>query len=289
MGSKEALLIGGTGTLGHALTPILLSDGFNVTVISREELKQKQFKKKYPDARMVLADVRDYSSLVRHCIGKDAVFHLAAMKHVDMAEDHVEESIKINLLGSLNVAKACIEGNVGAAALSSTDKAVLPVNAYGMCKGLSEKYWQNCNEWSETTFNVFRWGNVLGSRGSVIHAFVETLTQEKKVYITDPEMTRFWIHIDDVARFMVDNHDNATEDCLFIPAMKAASVTRLAEITAQFLGIRNFEIKITNARKGEKIHESLDHMEGMYTVNSNEVEQFSDEELFKLIERTLFK
>ncbi len=283
--SKEALVIGGTGSLGKALIPLLLKRGFGVSVLSREELKQKQLVSEFPAVKANLGDIRDYDSIAPHCLGKDVVFHLAAMKHVDMAEANIEESIKINLLGSLNVAKACLAGNVGYAALSSTDKAVLPINVYGMCKGLSEKLWQDYNKYQATSYSVFRWGNVLGSRGSVLHAFLKTLREEKCVYLTHPEMSRFWIHIDDVAKFMLDNYDELNGG-VHIPPMKGAPVVRLATITAQYLGIRKYDVKTMPMRPGEKIHEWLDYHDDEFQLKSCD-EQYSDEELFALVKRTL--
>lgn len=283
--AKECLIIGGTGTLGRALIPLLTHKEFEITVLSREELKQKQLLSTFPRVKCVLGDIRDYESIDEHCFGKDLVFHLAAMKHVDMAEVNIEESIKINLLGTLNVAKACLKGHVGDAVFSSTDKAVLPINVYGMCKGLSEKLWQDYNKFNATNYSVFRWGNVIGSRGSVIHSFVKSLKDHRKVYITDLDMTRFWIHIDDAARFMVDAYDDRAAP-VKIPPMKGSPITKLAELTAQYLGIKNYSVIKSGTRPGEKIHECLDYHDGGFELHSND-NLYTDEELFSLIARTL--
>ena len=283
----NVLIIGGTGTLGHALVPRLLREGHNVTVFSREEIKQKKMASLYPECRYVLGDIRDYESLVPHCFGKTAVFHLAAMKHVDLAEVNLTECIKINLLGSMNVAKACLEAGVDYAVLSSTDKAVLPINAYGHCKALSERIFFDANGKGHTLFSVFRWGNVLGSRGSVLHAFTETLKKEKKVYITHFDMTRFWIHIEDAAAFMLSNYAFGNNNQVYIPPMKAAPLVALASATAQYLGVSDYKIESIPIRPGEKLHEWLDYHDPNFEMKSNNSEVYTDEELLGLVARTL--
>lgn len=281
----SALVIGGTGTLGHAIVPLLLRKGIKVTVLSREELKQKKMKLLYPEVKFVLGDVRDYDSIYEHCLGKTIVFHLAAMKHVEIAEENVSESIKINLLGTHNVARACRTASVSHAVFSSTDKAVLPINVYGMCKAASERLWLDYNRNGEGGFSVFRWGNVLGSRGSVIHAFVSSLQNKGHVNITHPQMTRFWIHIDDAARFMVDNYKDPG---VHIPPIKAAKVTDLAQACATYLNVFHYAINYIGVRPGEKLHECLDYDELQnFNWTSNTVEPFTKEELYNLVERTL--
>ena len=283
----DALIIGGTGTLGHAVAPLLLAKGYHVSVISREELKQKKMRALYPEIKFILGDVRDYESIAIPMLGKDLVLHFAAMKHVDLAEENILESIKINLLGTQNVAKACYGGSVGQAVFSSTDKAVLPINVYGMCKGISERLWLDYNNHGATEYSVFRWGNVLGSRGSVIHAFKETLLKEKKAYITDMGMTRFWIHIDDAAKFLVDNVPFAPKDGVLIPPMKAAYVKDVARAVAAYLGIVDFSFVNIPIRPGEKLHESLDYHDPDKELKSSTAEHYTAAELYRLVERTL--
>lgn len=285
LGDKEKILIvGGTGTLGKALLSIIPISS-EITVLSREEIKQQQLKRLFPKVKFVIGDIRDYESLKPHFLGKTTVFHLAAMKHVDVAEENPEEAIKINLLGSLNVAKACIESNVGYCAFSSTDKAVLPINTYGMCKGVSEKYYFHLNKTQDITrFSVFRWGNVLGSRGSVLHSFLESLKTKKEVNITDARMTRFWVDIKDVARFILDRYEDAPKDEALIPPMKASRVIKLAELCARSLGLNNYKINYTGIRPGEKIHECL-RSEHDFCVRSDTIEHYSDEEILEMIER----
>lgn len=282
--NKRILIIGGTGTLGRALLDILTKDKKNeITVLSREELKQKETAKLFPTVKYFLADVRDYESLKPHFIAKDTVFHLAAMKHVEMAEANPEESIKINLLGSVNVAKLAIECQIDHCVLSSTDKAVLPINTYGMCKALSEQYFFSMNQLGLTHFSVFRWGNVLGSRGSAIHSFLYSLKKEKTIYITDPRMTRFWIDIKDAAKFMNENYQTASKMAPTIPQMKAMSVVKVADLCAQYLGVRDYKVVSSGIRPGEKLHECI-YSDHDYCIRSDNAPECSGEEILKMIE-----
>lgn len=283
---RNVLIIGGTGTLGQALLRQLVpTNEYNITILSREELKQKKLRETYPGCKYVLADVRDYESLLPHVYNKEVVFHLAAMKHVELAEENPEESIKINLLGSLNVAKACIQSGVPYGVFSSTDKAVLPVNVYGMCKGLSEAYFLHQNmEQNITLFSVFRWGNVLGSRGSVIHSFLRSLKERKEVVLTDSRMSRFWIDIDEAASFIIDNYEKADGKEVLIPPMKAAKIVKIAELCARFLGLKNYNIRYSGIRAGEKLHETL-YTSHESCLRSDTCLEYGDEELLEMIGR----
>jgi FlaA1/EpsC-like NDP-sugar epimerase len=286
MKKEEILIIGGTGSLGKAMLSFLLPCAIrrNITILSRDELKQQEFKKLYPDIKCVLGDIRDKRSILPHCIGKHKVFHFAAMKHVDMAELNPEESIKINLLGTMNVAESCIEGKAKYCIFTSTDKAVLPVNVYGMCKGISERYLirQNFNQKS-THFSVFRWGNVFGSRGSVIHSLISSLLKHKVINITHPEMTRFWIELDDVCEFILNKYYTFHASPL-IPEMKAASILRIAERCAHYLGIKDYKVNIIGIRDGEKIHECIETSHN-HCIRSDSSEQLTDREIDKMINK----
>lgn len=280
----EVLIVGGTGTLGKALLSLIGNHKkYRVTVLSREELKQKQLMDLYPDVRFVLGDIRDADSLGIHFLGKEAVFHFAAMKHVDMAEHNPEESIKINLLGSLNVAKAAVNAGVRHCVFSSTDKAVLPINNYGMCKALSENYFLTQNTIQDITkFSVFRWGNVLGSRGSVIHGFLSSLKESKTVRITDARMTRFWIDIRDCAKYILEHYDSAEKYSAMIPPMKSCRIVKIAELCARYLGINDYKIEYTGIRAGEKIHETIFSSHEV-CYRSDTTEEYSDDELLEMI------
>lgn len=280
------LVIGGTGTLGKAVIAKLYKKNENadITIYSRDELKQKQVQALYPKLNCIIGDVRDSSALIVASANMDAIFHFAALKHIEIAEANPEECIKTNVLGTINVARCATVNGVSDVVFSSTDKAVLPINTYGFSKAISEKYLLDLNSKSNTHFSVFRWGNVLGSRGSVIHSFVETLKKEKKLYITDPKMTRFWIDIDDAAEFILSEYRHAER--IMIPNMKAARVVKLAEMTARYLGITDYTMHYTGIRPGEKYHEVLwsDHD---HCIRSDTIEDYSDEELLDLIDRTM--
>lgn len=274
------LILGGTGTLGRALTQKLLEDKSNeVICFSRCELKQKEMRgdfKNDPRLHFILGDIRDHGALRRACVAVDTVFHVAALKHVDVLEENPEESVKTNIIGTMNVADAAELAGVSHVVFSSTDKAVSPVNAYGMSKAISEKILLNRNQAGRTHFSVFRWGNVTGSRGSVLHAFAKSLTTEKEARITHPEMTRFWITIEDAVEFMLANYKTASG--VMIPPIKAASVANLIKATAIVLGVEEYKTVITGVRPGEKLHESLDeHM------HSDDWELYTMTELVDLV------
>jgi UDP-N-acetylglucosamine 4,6-dehydratase len=278
------VIFGGTGTLGHALARVIVdeSPSASVAIVSRCELRQKEMKEKFPSFRYVIGDVTntDWAEQLPG-YGITSVFNLAAMKHVDISELNVRRCVDINYMGTVNTYQWAAQ-RVGAAtyAYSSTDKAVLPINAYGMAKGLGERYLAD-----KKNAAVFRWGNVLGSRGSVLHAFARSIKATGTAYITDEEMTRFWIHIDDVARFMWKNHRVMTKDEAHIPPMKGASVMRLAQAVGEAMG-RDVTFRVTGIRPGEKIHECL-RTGHDYCLTSENCEQFTDSELLELVREVL--
>lgn len=254
------LILGGTGTLGRALTAELLKHGDTKSIVcfSRDELKQKEteafFKSKKLSFR--IGDIRDSGAVGCAMTGVDAVFHVSALKHVDTIEANPEESVKTNVLGTMNVANAAISLGVPQVVFSSTDKAVAPVNVYGMCKGISERILLGHNKTqTRTKFSVYRWGNVAGSRGAAPHYFAKTLQEEKRAYVTDAEMTRFWIRIEDAVKFMITTYQES--DGIMVPPMKSSKVTDMVEAIARLKGVSEYETKIVGLRPGEKIHESI--------------------------------
>lgn len=260
----KSLIIGGTGTLGQELTRQLLQEVDNeVVILSRCELKQRQMYEAFNrDVRIkfVLGDIRDKTTLTRAIFGRgfDVIFHVAALKHVDVLEENPEESVATNVLGTINVADVAIEAQVPHVVFSSTDKAVDPINAYGMSKGLSEKILYRRNEiQTSTKFCVFRWGNVIGSRGSAIHFFAKTLKETNTVFLTDSRMTRFWIKIEEAVRFMLDNYKTAPLAAAAIPEMRSAPIYTLACAVAQHVGAKDMNIVNIGFRRGEKMHEQI--------------------------------
>lgn len=281
----KIVIVGGTGTLGNALVEALT--GHELVVFSRDELKQQQMKAKWPGIRYVIGDIRDKMSLRPVVAGADVVFHVAALKHVDVLEQNPTEAIKTNVLGTINVAEACMEGGVRHVVFSSTDKAVTPINTYGMTKAISERYLLNLNaQQDRTRFSVFRWANVMGSRGSVVHTFAASLRESGEVKITDPRMTRFWLHINDAVRFMLDHYENASLTEVMIPRMKSSTVLELAEATRKAVGVDKMAVSFCGIRPGEKIHETMFSSHD-YCLRSDTAERYTEDELVDLIRRSI--
>jgi len=289
---SDVLIIGGTGTLGQELTRQLLKKDpkANITIMSRDELKQQAMKRTFADykkVRYVLGDIRDRDSIRRAIDDTEAIFHVAALKHIDVCEENPVETFRTNVDGTVNVAEVAMERCVRHMVFSSTDKAVMPINVYGHTKAIGERYLLGLNQrQSMTRFGVYRWANVLGSRGSVVHRFAETLLQHKRVDITDPEMTRFWLRIEDAAEFMLSSYERAPMSRVNIPPMKAASVLRLAAAIAKALGIKAYKVNVIGMRPGEKVHEAIDSTpKGLLT--SDTAAQYSDEELEAMVRQVV--
>lgn len=286
------LVVGGTGSLGKALVKRLLIEGNNeIKIVSRSELNQKQMSQEFGfDDRLtfVLGDIRDRDSMFRHFSGIDVAFCFAALKHVDVMEENPEESVKTNILGTINMADAAQSCRVPHVVFSSTDKAVDPVNVYGACKFISEKILFRRNELQLTTkYTIFRWGNVLFSRGSALQSFTDSLKSSGKVKITDREMTRFFIRIEDAVEFMLKNYQTADRGKPSIPDMKAANILTIVECLADILGLSSYEIEDMPVRRGEKLHEAIRSAHEDPNANSLHWEKFSKEELKSLIERSI--
>lgn len=285
----RAAIIGGTGTLGRALTESLRKDYYNVSILSRCELKQAQMREEIndPGVNYTVGDIRDYDSVYRFLkngMTFDVVYLVAALKHVDVLEKNPEEAIKTNVLGTINAANACEELKISSLVFSSTDKAVDPINAYGMSKGLAESILlSRNNKQAITRYSVFRWGNVIGSRGSVIPKFIQKLKSGELLTVTDPDMTRYWIKIEDAVKFMRKNHLNASTFEAEIPDMKAASVKDVILALADNLGVKNAKYRTIGNRGGEKKHEFLTSQHSDFPMSSETSEKYTHEELCKLL------
>lgn len=252
-------IAGGTGTLGNELVRQQAAR-HNITIFSRDELKQQEMKRQFPGCRYIIGDIRDRNSIRRALISSkpDVVFHVAALKQVDTCEANPRECIETNVTGTVNLAEACIECSVPYMAFSSSDKACLPVNIYGQCKAVSERFLLSLNQQQfETKFTVFRWGNVVGSRGSAIPMFVKRIRDNQKVPITDEKMTRFWISIEEAASFFFTNFRFHLSESPIFPEMKSASVVEVVRSIGRLMGKHNPEFSIVGIRPGEKIHETL--------------------------------
>lgn len=287
------LILGGTGTLGQELARKLLLNPRTerVTIFSRCELKQKQMQSDFghhPLLHFRVGDIRDKESLLSACRKIDVVFHVAALKHVDVLEENPEESVKTNILGTMNVAEAAIKCGVQFVVFSSTDKAVDPINVYGMSKGISEKILLRQNEiQNETTFLVYRWGNVIGSRGSVVGRFVEDLKKFNRVYLTSLEMTRFWIRIEDAVEFMLSTYSQHPGNEVMIPEIKSATLPQVVRVLAKITGVDHYSMQVVGVRRGEKLHEALRSEHDYDPLNSETSDAYSDEELEAIFKDTV--
>lgn len=284
------LILGGTGTLGKALTrELLMKPESRVTIFSRDELKQQEMRAEYrSDSRLSFAvgDIRDRDAL-RSVMGRgfESVLHVAALKHVDVLEANPEESVKTNILGTINAADAAVEARIPYFAFSSTDKAVDPINVYGFSKAISEKllFARNNRPGGITRFSVYRWGNVVGSRGSAIHAFAKGLKERGQVDITHSDMTRFWIRIEDAAHYMIRSFRSAFMSEPMLPPIKAAPVLTVVDVIAELLGVKDMEVNFIGMRPGEKMHEALKSAHANAPLTSDGGPQYTRDELKALI------
>jgi len=246
----KIFITGGTGTLGKTLLPHLLSDGHQVIVYSRDEQKQAQLPH---DLGLVkyLGCVRDYRRVIEASRDCDLVFHLAALKMVDVGETNPEEFIHTNIVGTQNILYAQRVNKIPKVVLVSTDKAVAPINLYGATKLAAERLVLR-----NPSNAVCRYGNVLGSRGSVVPKFIASLKAGKRIEITDSHMTRFWITAQDAANFVLRAGLIGAKHGLLIPEMKAYPIVDLAEVLGKILG-ESPRFTDIGLRPGEKIHEQL--------------------------------
>ena len=279
---KKVLITGGTGSLGHALTQrILNSDVEQIRILSRNEFKQVSMESLIRDERLrfLIGDVRDKERLVRALEDVDIVFHAAALKHVPKVEYNPFEAIKTNVQGSQNVIDACIENDVERAVCIGTDKAVSPLNTYGATKLLMEKLFITARRYSNpekhrTKFFAVRYGNVFGSSGSVIPKFIQQINKNEKITITDPNMTRFSITMNQALDFILKATKNGHGSEIFIPKVKAYSLQQIVDILSNLTKTK--EHTIIGIRPCEKQHESL--------INSDEMRySWSYENMFMLL------
>jgi UDP-N-acetylglucosamine 4,6-dehydratase len=256
MEGRKILITGGTGSLGHALAKRLLLDKSieKVIVYSRDEYKQSLMEGVFPDERLrfFIGDVRDKNRMVRALQGVDTVIHAAALKRVPSLEYNPTEAVKTNVLGTMNVVEACFTAGVSTAVLISTDKAVNPVNLYGATKLTGEKIFLAANAFNRTKFTAVRYGNVIGSRGSVIPLFQRLAKEGDNVFpITSIDMTRFWITLDEAVDLVFYAIENPIPKVIVphIPSMKIVDVAEAVSPDCEF--------KCIGKRAGEKLHETL--------------------------------
>jgi len=259
---KKLLITGGTGSFGNAvLHRFLDTDIKEIRVFSRDEKKQDEMRNRLKNTKVkfYLGNVRDYDSIMPAMQGVDLVFHAAALKQVPSCEFFPLEAVRTNTLGAENVMNAALECGVRSMIVLSTDKAVYPINAMGMSKALMEKMMvakaRMCND-SSTLFCGTRYGNVMGSRGSVIPLFISQILSGQAITVTDPRMTRFMMSIDDALDLVVYAFENGNPGDIFVQKAPAATIGTLANALKKLFKANN-EIQIIGTRHGEKLYETL--------------------------------
>ena len=256
----SVLITGGTGSLGKALVSFLLNETKvrRIAIFSRDELKQHQMKIEFENnsrLRWFLGDIRDLERLKRALHGVDYVIHAAALKQVDTGEYNPGEFIKTNVLGSQNVIDASIDTGVKKVVALSTDKASSPINLYGATKLTADKLFIAANNYSisyGTSFAVVRYGNVMGSRGSVIPFWQDMARKNLPLPITDLEMTRFWISLEQAIRFVIDSFELMQGGELYVPRIPSMKIVDLALAVAP-----KAKLEEIGMRPGEKLHEEM--------------------------------
>lgn len=260
MQDSSILVTGGTGSFGKAFIRYALDnfDPRRIVIYSRDELKQYEARQLFADdprLRWFIGDIRDQDRLRRAMHEVDYVVHAAALKQVDTAEYNPFEYVKTNIVGSQNVVEASIDAGVKKVVALSTDKASSPLNLYGATKLAADKLFQSANHYAAsyvTRFSVVRYGNVMGSRGSVIPFFRKLAAEGKPMPITDSRMTRFWITLPQAVEFVVDSFDQMQGGELYVPRIPSMKILDLVEAIAP--GSETYEIGI---RPGEKLHEEM--------------------------------
>ncbi|SFM23617.1 UDP-N-acetylglucosamine 4,6-dehydratase [Gracilibacillus orientalis] len=255
--NKVVLITGGTGSFGKKITKRILETTVRkVIIFSRDELKQYEMKQELTDDRLrfFIGDVRDKDRLYRAFEGVDYVVHAAAMKHVGACEYNPFEAVKTNIHGAQNIIEAAIDKGVQKVVALSTDKAAAPANLYGATKLASDKLFVAGNSYAgdkNTRFAVVRYGNVVGSRGSVV-PFFEKMRETGRLPITDERMTRFWITLDQGVQFVIDSFARMQGGEIFVPKIPSMKITDLARAVGP-----ECEIDIIGIRPGEKLHEVM--------------------------------
>src|SRR5574344_285826 len=265
---KVLLVTGGTGSFGHAVVDRFLKTGIKeIRIVSRDEKKQDDMRKQYNNDKLkfYIGDVRDYNSIVDAFKGVDYVFSAAALKQVPSCEFYPLEAMKTNVIGSNNVITACVANHVKNAVFLSTDKAAYPINAMGITKALMEK---NVIARSrqllpgDTVLCLTRYGNVMASRGSVIPLFLEQIAAGKPITITNPDMTRFMMDLNEAVELVLYAFENGQQGDLFVEKAPAATIDVLADAVLDIMKAKVGKEYI-GTRHGEKLYETLVTQEEM--------------------------
>ena len=273
LNSKNFLITGGTGSFGTTLCNYLLKKNVkNVRIFSRDENKQYQMRKNIKDSRVnfCIGDIRDYDSILNACYEVDYVFHAAALKQVPSCEFYPMEAVKTNIIGTENLLKAATNSNLKKVVLLSTDKAVYPINAMGLSKAMMEKLMlaKNLIDDMNTIFCATRYGNVMCSRGSVIPLFVSQIKNNIPITITDPQMTRYLMSLDESVDLVMHAFSNGSQGDIFVQKSPACTLLDLVTALKNIFNYKKENI-IIGTRHGEKLYESLLSREEMARVEDN--------------------
>ena len=280
--NKLYLVTGGSGFLGISLVDYILQCGGNVRIIARDEGKLIHLKEKFPNVEIYTGDISDIFEVKQSMKDVTGVFHLAASKHVGLAEKFVRENIKTNIIGSLNILEHSLNHSTLKFVLSvSTDKAAQVAGVYGATKFLMEraiKQYEDLNP--NVMYRTVRYGNVLYSTGSVLCKWKDLISQGKEVIVTNPDATRFFWSVDDAIKLIIDCMENSIDSTPYCPIMKSMKVDDLLKaMIIKYGNGQNIPIKIIGLQPGENMHEKVLE-NGPY---SNEVEYFTIDEILKMI------
>ncbi|MDO9050002.1 MAG: nucleoside-diphosphate sugar epimerase/dehydratase [Methylotenera sp.] len=266
--NKVLMITGGTGSFGNTVLKRFLStDVREIRIFSRDEKKQEEMRIALNNSKLkfYIGDVRDYDSVFQAMKGVDYVFHAAALKQVPSCEFYPMEAVRTNVLGTENVMNAATANGVKRVVVLSTDKAVYPINAMGISKAMAEKLLvakARMQSEGETVFCATRYGNVMASRGSVIPLFVSQLKENKPLSITDPNMTRFLMSLEDSVDLVLYAYEHGQQGDIFVQKAPASTVADLAQAVKEVFAKDN-ETRIIGTRHGEKLYESLISREEM--------------------------
>ena len=274
LSGKTVFVTGGTGSFGKIMVSVLAKTGVRkIIVFSRDEEKQSSMRFEFSDPRIkfIIGDVRDYGRLLESIPREtDLLYHAAALKQVPFCEEHPYEAFSTNVIGAHNVKRAALEKRVRLCIAISTDKAVKPVNVMGMTKALQERIFSRASvEHKETGFVCVRYGNVIGSRGSVVPLFKNLLAANKPLRVTHPEMTRFWLTLPEAVSLIFTASKYARSGEILVKKLPACFVVDLAR-TMMALNNTETTIEFTGVRPGEKIHETLVSEEEMVRTRDSD-------------------
>ncbi|GHZ56920.1 TPA: polysaccharide biosynthesis protein [Vibrio cholerae] len=270
--NKVLMITGGTGSFGNAvLNGFLETDIAEIRIFSRDEKKQDDMRKKYANSKLkfYIGDVRDYQAVLNATRGVDYIFHAAALKQVPSCEFHPMEAVKTNVMGTENVLEAAVQNQVKRIVCLSTDKAVYPINAMGISKAMMEKVIvakSRTVDSEKTVISTTRYGNVMASRGSVIPLFLRQIINNQPLTVTDPNMTRFMMTLNDAVDLVLHAFEHGTNGDIFVQKAPAATIDVLVKALLQITDKPHHQVNVIGTRHGEKLYEALCSREEMFVA-----------------------